>query len=311
MNVYLDKQQPTPVYLQLKEMLQDQIEQGVYHSHQRLPSERYLCEHYSLSRMTARRALQELIADGLAYTRAGKGTFVKNCPSMMAKVLPNKIGQLSSPTYHFSPIDLQAELIEQLLSFDAVGVERVIKETLAKYPLESVVLELFPTIIRQFEQLWRQGEIGLSVQQYALMTLRYQLVSMINAITNSEVGQKVLLACVPGDQHEMGLLSLAFRLRQRGFLVTYLGTNTTVTDFQQVIDMVQPKLICLSAATTPAVKVLELLSQHTYSAEIKFTFGGVAFYQNPALIKNISGVYLGDMIESAVTKIESLFFETI
>ena len=42
--MYLDKQHPVPVYLQLKEMLRNQIEQGIYFSHQKLPSERDLCQ---------------------------------------------------------------------------------------------------------------------------------------------------------------------------------------------------------------------------------------------------------------------------
>ncbi len=305
MNVLLDKQQPTPVYLQLKEMLQDQIEQGVYDSHQRLPSERYLCQHYNLSRMTARRALQELIADGWAYTRAGKGTFVKLSPDLKVQVLSNKVDSPPTLAGYFSTLDLQTELVEQLLSLNCVGVERVLRRIFAHYPLEVVVTNLFPAIIRQFEQLWREGNIGLTIQQYAIMTLRYQLVSMINALTHSEHGAKVLLAGAPGDTHEMGLLALAFCLRQRGFLVTYLGTNITVTDFSYVVETVRPQLICLSAATVPAMKVLEILSQNTYAPTVKFTFGGSIFCQNPTFINNISGAYLGDTIDLAVTTIES------
>ena len=74
--MHLDKQHPRPIYLQLKEVLQCRIEQGSYFPHQKLPSERELCRHHNLSRMTARRALQALITEGYAYTRVGKGTFV-------------------------------------------------------------------------------------------------------------------------------------------------------------------------------------------------------------------------------------------
>lgn len=89
----LDKQHPVPVYLQLKQLLQNQIEQGVYQPHQKLPSERDLCQYHNLSRMTARRALQELVAEGLAYTRLGKGTFVAN-KSKINPGVSNKVDQL-------------------------------------------------------------------------------------------------------------------------------------------------------------------------------------------------------------------------
>ena len=74
--MFLDKQHPRPVYIQLKEILRGKIENGFYLSHQKLPSERDLCQRHQLSRMTARKALKSLIAEGFAYTQVGKGTFV-------------------------------------------------------------------------------------------------------------------------------------------------------------------------------------------------------------------------------------------
>ncbi len=68
----------TPLYTQIKDHLHAQIQQGIYAPGARLPSERELALEFGVSRMTARQALQELIQDGLAYSRVGKGTFV--CP---------------------------------------------------------------------------------------------------------------------------------------------------------------------------------------------------------------------------------------
>ncbi len=65
-----------PVYYQLKEALRKQIESGELNPHERLPSERELEESYDISRMTARRALSELEAEGYIYRRQGKGSFV-------------------------------------------------------------------------------------------------------------------------------------------------------------------------------------------------------------------------------------------
>lgn len=65
-----------PLYIQLKEHLQTQIESGVYAAGSRLPSERQLAQDYNLSRMTARQALQLLSQDGFTHSRVGKGTYV-------------------------------------------------------------------------------------------------------------------------------------------------------------------------------------------------------------------------------------------
>jgi DNA-binding transcriptional regulator YhcF (GntR family) len=93
--MHLDKQHSVPIYIQLKQLLRRQIEHGVYLPHQKLPSERDLSQRYNLSRMTARRALQELISEGLAYTQLGKGTFVANKPNDITSISANKADQLA------------------------------------------------------------------------------------------------------------------------------------------------------------------------------------------------------------------------
>ncbi len=66
----------TPLYTQIKDRLQLQIQQRAYEVGAKLPSERELAQEFGVSRMTARQALQYLVQEGLAYSRVGKGTFV-------------------------------------------------------------------------------------------------------------------------------------------------------------------------------------------------------------------------------------------
>ena len=72
----LDKDSPIPLYIQFKEYLLEQIERGELKAGQRLPSEREFCDQFSVSRITIRQALNELMRDGLIESVPGKGTFV-------------------------------------------------------------------------------------------------------------------------------------------------------------------------------------------------------------------------------------------
>ncbi len=72
----LNKNSPIPLSIQTKEHLLAQIESGELKPGQRLPSERELCKQFSVSRITIRPALQELMRDGLVQSVPGKGTFV-------------------------------------------------------------------------------------------------------------------------------------------------------------------------------------------------------------------------------------------
>ena len=72
----LDAKTPIPLYEQLKNLLLSQISSGVYSIGERLPAEAELCSKYEVSRVTVRRALDDLVADGALERRQGKGTYV-------------------------------------------------------------------------------------------------------------------------------------------------------------------------------------------------------------------------------------------
>jgi GntR family transcriptional regulator len=64
----------TPAYLEIAEYLRELV--GTSEPGDRLPSDADLCEHFRVSRMTARQAVQLLVNEELVYRRRGKGTFV-------------------------------------------------------------------------------------------------------------------------------------------------------------------------------------------------------------------------------------------
>lgn len=72
----LNKQDPLPLYYQLKERIKAHIESGNLQTDQKLPSETKLAEFHAISRMTARRTLEELENEGYVHRSHGRGTFV-------------------------------------------------------------------------------------------------------------------------------------------------------------------------------------------------------------------------------------------
>ncbi len=74
--VVLHPESSIPLYIQIMELLEKQIESGEYAVGSRLPSERELAERCAVSRMTARQALRALAQKGLTQSSVGKGTYV-------------------------------------------------------------------------------------------------------------------------------------------------------------------------------------------------------------------------------------------
>ena len=65
-----------PLYHQLKERLKHSIDQGEWLPGDQIPSENQLMNEYNVSRNTAKKAIEELVQNGLVYRKQGKGTFV-------------------------------------------------------------------------------------------------------------------------------------------------------------------------------------------------------------------------------------------
>ncbi len=72
----LEKRSQSPLYQQLMNRLKNDILAGVYPSGARIPSEQVLCDTYGVSRVTVRKAMLDLVQEGLLVRRQGKGTFV-------------------------------------------------------------------------------------------------------------------------------------------------------------------------------------------------------------------------------------------
>lgn len=66
----------TPLYQQVMEDIRDKVDSGKFVPGDKIPSEPELSEEYSVSRITIRRAVSELVDDGYLVKRQGKGTFV-------------------------------------------------------------------------------------------------------------------------------------------------------------------------------------------------------------------------------------------
>jgi GntR family transcriptional regulator len=127
----LDPTDPTPLYLQLQAELRALIESGKLQPGDAVPGERDLANRLKISRVTIRKAISNLAADGLLIQRHGAGTFV-------ARRMEASLSVLSS----FSD-DMRARGMVP----ESRWIERV---TAVAMPEEALALSLSPgaTVVR-------------------------------------------------------------------------------------------------------------------------------------------------------------------
>jgi len=76
----IDKESPIPYYVQLVDILKNQINSGQIKSNGLIPPERELCNIFNVSRTTVRQSLQVLKEEGLIRKEKGIGTRIFNHP---------------------------------------------------------------------------------------------------------------------------------------------------------------------------------------------------------------------------------------
>jgi GntR family transcriptional regulator len=116
---------PIPLYFQLEQILRSRIAGGEFKAEAALPSEDQICSQYGISRITVRRALAALNAQGLITRRRGVGSFLA---AQQRGVQPRLTGSLSEF------LATAAQLRVTILSFTEEPAPRAVADQLELTP---------------------------------------------------------------------------------------------------------------------------------------------------------------------------------
>ena len=120
--------QAAPLYHQLYALLKSKITSGELPPGSLLPSETELATHFSVSRITTKRALNELGRDGLVERRAGRGTHVRARAPASPVLRAPLTGNLESLNI------MGRETTVEVLSFARVPAPKAISDALKIKP---------------------------------------------------------------------------------------------------------------------------------------------------------------------------------
>lgn len=121
---------PLSLYFQLKENLIGGILNNTWPPGTKIPSENELCQMYKVSRVTVRRALDELVQDDYIVRKQGLGTFVKE------KALDQKLSKFYSFSEELKKRNMQE--VAEIISFEVLTAENRIQEQLSLGPDKRV-----------------------------------------------------------------------------------------------------------------------------------------------------------------------------
>lgn len=203
----LSPNMPKPLYEQLRESLRNDIINGKYSEGEKMPSEDKLGEIYSVSRITVRRAVQDLCNDGMLHRIQGKGTFVltKRHKDRMDIIhgftdymqqFGREIGRVILEKKYTKPSDKIAESLNIDIEDSVIYLKRLMFDGGFPFMLDECWYssKRYPNLI---------DEIKEDTSTYQILSQKYKVefsksYKEINAIlATDEIASQ--LGCLPGD----------------------------------------------------------------------------------------------------------------
>lgn len=137
-------------------------------------------------------------------------------------------------------------LREAVEAFDEVGANNHLDRLLASYSLDTVLRDAVVPVLRQLGDRYGSGEVSIAQEHFASNLLQGRLMGLARGWGQGH-GSAAVLACPPGEQHELGLICFGLALRARGWRIIYLGADTPIRTIEESITATTPSLVVVAA----------------------------------------------------------------
>lgn len=188
-----------------------------------------------------------------------------------------------------APTDLATKYLDAVLSGDRRrALDLIVHEGLGR-GLAVPDLQLQVIQVAQYEvgRLWQENKLSVAQEHLATAVSQLVLSHLYQHLPRMERnGKRVLVACVEGEQHEMGVRILADFLEMSGFEAQLLGANVPTDSLVARAAQSRPDLIALSASLSfhiPALRAAVARLREALGASLPILIGGRAVLWAPGI----------------------------
>ncbi|QFY89216.1 MerR family transcriptional regulator [Magnetovirga frankeli] len=208
----------------------------------------------------------------------------------------------SHPREHWQV--LRRRLLNCLGGFDQQKLDGLYNEALSLYPFDLVCEQLITPLLQALAERWPQRPAAIAEEHFFSAYLRNKLGSRLHHEAPRSRGRPLLLACVPAERHEIGLLMFALALLGRGYRVIYLGPDLPLEQIGPVVERTGAVAVVLSATTR--MPDLSALSELIDRLGIPLCLGGAQAEAQAEPIRACGAYPIGGQIPLALSLIEQL-----
>jgi DNA-binding transcriptional MerR regulator len=181
--------------------------------------------------------MQSLVSGGLAAAQAAHLILSGDEPAPQATPPP------AAPL-----ADAADDLTASLDRLDEQAANAALDRLFAAYTVELVLQEVVLPYLHRLGDRWEAGEISVAQEHFASNLLRGRLLGLAQGWGQGQ-GPGAILACLPGEHHELGLLAFGVALRRRGWRITYLGTDSPIDAVADTSRTLAPAVVVLLGMT--------------------------------------------------------------
>jgi MerR family transcriptional regulator, light-induced transcriptional regulator len=179
------------------------------------------------------------------------------------------------------PTDSRALVDELVAATASPSFERIVRaaeQAFALLPVERAIGEVAEPALKRVGELWESGDARVVDEHFLTELVRGKVRGLLDGSVGGSRGRAVLL-CVPGERHDVGLLSLAVLLHADGWGVVYLGADTPLGEAAELARAHAARVLCVSAtmpehALAADAALAEVRRLHPNLAVVR---GGAAF----------------------------------
>jgi MerR family transcriptional regulator, light-induced transcriptional regulator len=151
------------------------------------------------------------------------------------------------------PAAIRDELAAALDAFDEPRAQAILDRLLALATVETLLAEVVVPYLQELGERWKRGEASVAQEHFASSVLRGRLLGLARG-WGLGLGPVAVLACLPGEQHDLGLIAFGLALRSQGWRIVYLGPDSPIDTVADVSRRLEPSLVVLNAVSRERVR---------------------------------------------------------
>jgi len=142
--------------------------------------------------------------------------------------------------------ELAGDLRQALDAFDEPAAQAVLDRLMSNLSLTAVLRDVVLPYLTQLGERWESGTASVAQEHFASNLIRGRLSGLARGWGNGH-GPRAVLACPPGELHDLALMVFGIVLNRNGWRIDYLGMNTPVEELTRTVEVRRPDLVALSA----------------------------------------------------------------